>query len=387
MDDNGDGFVEETTTGWSGRLGQSLIGILVGIVLIIGSGILLFWNEGRTVKTTKALQDAAHVLVVLATTTANPANNGKLVYATGDALTDDILQDKDFGVAINAIRLKRMVEFYVWKEEHHTETKKEVGGSETKRTTYTYKKVWSDHLIDSSGFKKREEHVNPSQSAFSSREVWANQVKLGTFSLPRSLLAKLDNFDALPMDSSFIEKMSPAIRGNAQVFQDWCYLGNPQAPNIGDKRVKFQIIRPGTVSLIARQAGASFEPYTAGSGKTVELIEPGTHSPDSMFREAQEENKLIAWALRLLGAVLMFVGILLILKPISVFFDVIPLLGSIAGFGAGLVALVGGLAISLTIIALAWFSYRPLLSIGLIASGIALLFLMKRRKRVALLNQ
>ena len=61
-------------------------------------------------------------------------------------------------------------------------------------------------------------------------------------------------------------------------------------------------------------------------------------------------------------------------------------LGSIAGFGAGLVAFAASLALSLTIIALAWFSYRPLLSVGLIASGIALLFLVKMRKRPAPLN-
>ena len=379
MADDDDRFVETTSTGWFSRIGNSIKGILIGIVLIICAGVLLFWNEGRTVQTTRALDEAAHALVVLAGTTVDPANNGKLVYATGDAVTGETVQDKAFGVAVNAIRLKRTVEYYVWKEEQHTETHKELGGSETKRTTYMYKKVWSDHLIDSSGFKKPQEHVNPRQVAFSSQDFWANQVKLGTFSLPRNLLSKLDNFEPLPMEASLIAKMPPTIKG--QAFENWCYLGNPQTPNIGDQRVQFQTIRPGAVSLIARQTGATFEPYKAASGKDVELIEPGTHSPDNMFNEAQQENKLIAWALRLGGIFLMIIAIALILKPISVFLDVIPLLGDIAGFGTGLVSFVAALSLSFLIIAVAWFSYRPLLSVGLIASGIALIFLMKMRKR------
>ena len=181
------------------------------------------------------------------------------------------------------------------------------------------------------------------------------------------------------MEASLIAKMPPTIKG--QAFENWCYLGNPQTPNIGDQRVQFQTIRPGAVSLIARQTGATFEPYKAASGKDVELIEPGTHSPDNMFNEAQQENKLIAWALRLGGIFLMIIAIALILKPISVFLDVIPLLGDIAGFGTGLVSFVAALSLSFLIIAVAWFSYRPLLSVGLIASGIALIFLMKMRKR------
>lgn len=380
MADDGDSFVEETSTGWFGRIGESFKGILLGIVLIICSGILLFWNEGRTVNTTRALEEAAHALVVLATTTVDPANNGKLVYATGEALTGEILQDKAFGIVVPAIRLKRVVEYYVWKEEQQTETKKEVGGSETKRTTYSYKKVWSDHLIDSSTFKKPQEHVNPSAAQFNSQEFWANQVKMGSFSLPRSLLSKLNNFEALPMDPSLIEKMPQPVRGQAQVSESWCYLGNPQAPNIGDQRVKFEVIRPGAVSLISRQVGSTFEPYTAKSGQTVEMIEPGTRSPESMFKQAHDENKLLAWILRLVGVVLMFIAISLIFKPISVFLDVIPLLGNIAEFGTGLISFMAALVLSLVIIAVAWFTYRPLLSVCLLALGVGLVFLLKMKK-------
>ena len=52
--------VEETTTeSWGSRLGGSIKGVFVGGVLFIAGIPLLFWNEGRSVKTTQALEEGA----------------------------------------------------------------------------------------------------------------------------------------------------------------------------------------------------------------------------------------------------------------------------------------------------------------------------------------
>ena len=45
---------------------------------------------------------------------------------------------------------------YQWKEESHSESQDNLGGSETTTTTYPYDKIWSDSPIDSSYFKKPE---------------------------------------------------------------------------------------------------------------------------------------------------------------------------------------------------------------------------------------
>ncbi|MBI5589532.1 MAG: TMEM43 family protein [Deltaproteobacteria bacterium] len=380
-----DRYDEETTTGWGGRIGESLKGLLFGIVLTVCAGILLFWNEGRTVKMSRALDETSNILVSLQTPAVDPVNNGKPVHVTGDAGTVEVLSDKSFGVSGNAIRLRRSVEIYQWKEAQQTETTKNLGGSSTKHTTYTYTKVWSDHLNSSAAFKKPEGHANPAQVAYGTQDFWANEVKLGSFNLPRSLLQKLTNFESLPMEPSLTEKMPAPLKSQAQVLGDWCYLGNPQTPGIGDLRVKFEIIRPGTVSIVARQVQNTFEPYTASSGKTVELIEPGIHSPDSMFTDAKNENKMIAWVLRAVGAVCIYIGIFLIMRPFSVFLDVIPLIGNIAGFGIGLAAMVIALILSLLIIAAAWFSYRPLLSVVLVCAVVVSILLMgmTKKRRIA----
>ena len=57
-----DSVTEVTTTGWLQRIVQSLVGALIGILLVIGSIVLLWWNEGRAVDAIRALDQGARQL-------------------------------------------------------------------------------------------------------------------------------------------------------------------------------------------------------------------------------------------------------------------------------------------------------------------------------------
>ena len=52
------------------------------------------------------------------------SNDGKLVHLSGKSVTVDVLKDGKFGVSANAIKLKRAVEMYQWKEKTSSKTKK-----------------------------------------------------------------------------------------------------------------------------------------------------------------------------------------------------------------------------------------------------------------------
>ncbi len=67
----------------------------------------------------------------------------------------------------------------------------------------------------------------------------------------------------------------------------------------------------------------------------------------------------------------MFIGFALILRPLSVAADVVPILGNIVGAGAGLVAMVCTAALAPLVIALGWLWYRPLIGIGVLIVGAA----------------
>ena len=101
-------YTETTTTGYFQRLGSSFSGMGLGIVLfIVGSG-LLWWNEGNFVATRNALNEAQGLSMELASVDqVDPAADGKLVHAVGNAVTQDLLIDSIFGVSVQGIQLKR----------------------------------------------------------------------------------------------------------------------------------------------------------------------------------------------------------------------------------------------------------------------------------------
>ena len=154
-------------------------------------------------------------------------------------------------------------------------------------------------------------------------------------------------------------------------------LKNPQ---IGDVRTSFTVIRPHDISLVYKQSGDTFVPYTAKNGKRVALLKDGVHDAAEMFAAAQSANSMMCWLVRLAGFLLMFFGVSMVLKPLSVLADVLPILGDIVevvnAIGAGVVAA----ACSLVTIAVAWLFYRPVLGVLLIAAAVGLVYLKKKAK-------
>ena len=94
-----------TEQGWGSRIGSSIKGLLVGGVLVIGGPVLLFWNEGRAVHRTQALNEGAGSVVEANAAAVDAAKEGKLVHVTGTATTAETLADPLFGVRQNALAL------------------------------------------------------------------------------------------------------------------------------------------------------------------------------------------------------------------------------------------------------------------------------------------
>jgi hypothetical protein len=63
-------ITEVTSQSIFGRIGNSIVGMLFGFVLLVGSIILLFWNEGRAVATAKSLREGAPPLLMCPRTTS-----------------------------------------------------------------------------------------------------------------------------------------------------------------------------------------------------------------------------------------------------------------------------------------------------------------------------
>ena len=101
-----------------------------------------------------------------------------------------------------------------------------------------------------------------------------------------------------------------------------------------------------------------------------------------MFESAKAENNVITWLIRIGGLFGMFIGFAFILSIFAVIGDLVPLVGSIIGFGTSLIALALTAVLGPIVIAIGWIAYRPLLAIGIVAAGLglaALLVYLRRR--------
>ncbi len=375
-----DNLSEVSTQGWFGRIGDSLKGMLFGGVLAAVSVAVLFWNEGRAVRRAEALKEGAGAVVSVGADKVDPANEGKLVHLTAMAVTGETLADNEFGVATNALKLQRVAEMYQWEEKKREERKKNLGGSETTTTTYDYAKRWSEKLIDSTKFKQPAGHTNPASMPYPSRLVTADKITVGAFGLSGLLAGKINNFVELPVER--LEALPEPMRAKAKLHEGRVYLGaDPAVPLVGDLKVGFRVARPALVSLVARQVKGTFEPYATRNGGRIELLQVGEFSAGAMFKRAEEANAFLTWGLRVGGFVVMWIGFMLIAKPLSVLADLVPFIGTVVEFGTGLIAFLLAGVISLVTVAVAWIVFRPLLGAVLLALAIGLPFLVRRMRQ------
>lgn len=362
---------EVTTRSWWTRIKDAFIGILIGIGLIIGAIVLIFWNERHSLHTAQSLEQAHKVLISVPNSPINSQNNLKVVYLSGLATTQDKLTDSLLGITVNAINLNRKVEMYQWEEKTETKTESQIGGSEKQTKTYNYNKKWSSSLIDSSNFKNPQGHQNPATMPIQSLQQYAQKVTVGDFVLPDTLIQQINVSQAVDLSKANNESLQKQFNKPVQWINNELYLGqDPQNPQTGDMRINLTAAYPQNVSIIAQQTGNTLQAYLAPAGETILLLSTGQQSADQMIEHAQSQNTMIAWILRLVSLVMLIGGFSLILNPIVVLADVLPFLGSIVGFGTGIISFICGLSVWIIATAIAWFATRPLISITLIAAVI-----------------
>lgn len=364
-----DSFQVTSSSSWFSRLGKALGGILVGVVLLVVGVLLLFWNEGRAVQTYNSLKEGQGLVIDIMADSVDAANEGKLVHLTGDATAGDLVVDEDFGVSAGALRLRRDVEMYQWQESQKSETRKKLGGGEETVTTYSYAREWSGSRIDSSSFHEPAGHENPSAFPYASLTWDAEDVAVGAFLVPAALVAQLAGFETLavrdvPEGASWPE--------TARLDKGGIFLGaDPARPQVGDVRIRYAVVEPGPVSLIAAQTGNTFANYRTKAGGDIAMVVPGRVPAQQMFEKAISDNTVLTWVLRLVGFVLLWIGFGLLFAPLSVLADIVPLFGNLVGMATGLFAFLLGLALALGVIAFAWLFFRPLLGILLLVLAVA----------------
>jgi transmembrane protein TMEM43 len=372
-------ITEVTSESVFGRIGKSFVGMLIGLALLIGSVVLLFWNEGRAVATAKSLREGAATVIDVPSDNINQANDSKLIHVTGDTAVAEPLEDQLFNISESVIRLRRNIQVFEWKEKKESKTREKIGGGKETTTTYSYEKVWAPELIKTSSFKSPEDHRNPEKLEVPRKEFTSRNATLGQFKLTPEIIGKIPGDEAMAATEEQLSNVSSNLQEKLKVESDRFYLGaDPANPEIGDEKISFTVLRPGTVSVVAAQAKQSFAPYLTQNGREIELVESGNVPSPQMFAHAQAANRTLTWILRAVGFAAMFFGGMLLLGPISAFAHVLPFLGSLVEIGFAIVAFFMSAIVSMLVIAVAWMFYRPLWAVILIVAAIGCILLLKR---------
>lgn len=388
-------YTETTYTGYGTRVKNSFKAIGTGFVLFLGGTALLWWNEGRAVKTDDMLNEAEAATVVMENPSKVDASlDGEFVCGTALATTEDSLIDQQFGFGAKAIAIKRTVRYYQVQEKSKQEKRDKIGGGEETVTTYTYNRGWVTTPINSEGFHDPGyRKINFVLTTVPQEDVWAQNVTFGAYTLPESLIRSISSTEPLKpvIAQNRLESMNEDARhvalrnysssklGNVakshnaeagqfiHVTDNELYIGmTPSSPAVGDVKVTFEKVVPAKVTLIAKVNGNTFEPYKAKNGYTFQTLVMGEKDAAEIYEGEHDTNTIMLWVLRIVGILMVIGGLKGIFGFLETLLKVVPFIANILGWGVGVICTIVGVVWSLIVIAIAWLFYRPLLGIALL---------------------
>lgn len=384
-----------TSRGYGSRLIGSIKGIGIGFLLFIVSFGVLFWNEGR-VDLSKVAEDA---IAVSSEASADRSQaQGKLISTVGALTSDEKISD---GVFLNPgpyLKVTRKVEMYAWKEETSEVTKTKLGGSTETETTYDYVKEWTSSPQNSNNFKFPADHTNPQIQYKNETEV-VNSAKLGgltinangldlpaasPLALSNELLNLPENTELIGTDYVFIPTQIALndLVEDKEFDEDETFVSSFNNPTVGDTRISYRVLSSGTEgTLFGLLDGDKISTFRDKNDNIIFrfFLTDAGGALDTLHKE----YKTALWLFRLLGFLMMWIGLAMILGPLSVLLDVIPFLGSLSRSAVKMITFLVALVLSFITIVISAIlhSIMALLVIIILAGGVAAYFIIQARAK------
>lgn len=200
--------------------------------MFLAGTALLWWNEGRAVKTADMLEEAQEACVDMPKPDKiDRSLDGELVCASAMATTEDSLSDEQFNIGAKAIGLQRSVKYYQWVEHEKTETEDKLGGKEVKTTTYTYTKEWVSSPVESSSFHDPAyQNKNMVLTTVDRYEKWAENVSFGAYKLNDGLIGMISSKEllAFALPTEVLKEMEKNTKAAYERF--YGPIEKPEAP-------------------------------------------------------------------------------------------------------------------------------------------------------------
>lgn len=377
-----------TTKGYGKRLMESFGGMAMGVLLFFASFGVLYWNEGRVDVSTVAVN-----AVEISADEVDTAADGKQVYVYGAVTAEQDLGDGLFLNPKDYLAIQRNVEMYAWTETSKSESDSNLGGSETTETTYTYQTEWISTVPDSSSFYIPTGHTNPAKP-YESEEFRVSEVKVGVYDLDFEKI-ELPNFEKLTVNQDTVTLSGNAIIKDAYVYIPAGTLAPGSSavtggtitgttPQVGDARISYSVIKNGTEGTVfGKLKGEKIEAYVDLDDTGAKVYRFCDSSRDECIAQMHSEYKMMLWIFRAVGFFMMWIGLSMLLGPISTFLDVVPFFGSLSRGLIGVVTLIVALVLSIVTILISMIIHNivALIATLVVLIGIFLWFWKKKGTR------
>lgn len=412
-------FTETTTEGYGSRLKNAFAGVIFGVIMFFGSFVLLWWNEGNSLKNFQTIGEFEESAIQITSDKIDATNNNKPIYVTGNATTEDVIQDNIFPVKLNAMKIERVVEMYQWIEKQTgSKTKEKIGGTKETTKTYEYIQEWDSKYHDSGKYHKKE-FKNPSMR-YKGDSFYAKNVTMGAFNITNLVKSIYDDQQLTISEEEFNTNWdkfkSKAIYNNSTIYFPYA-LEHPKSkktveqqadakteqtdskteqaedvswdnPQVGDIRISFKYTEPKQdVTIIGQQSGNNIIEWVSKVKKNILSLYMGIHSFEDVIQKQKNDAKLQMWICRLVGFLLMFIGLSMIVKPLSMLLAFLPFLKNIVEAGLGFICFAVALILSLITIAIAWIAVRPMFTFGLLGGAFIILVIVIVKKQMVIPKQ
>ena len=381
-----DSYVVKTRTGLGTNAKNSIVGVFVGFLLFLGSFVLLWINEGRL-----DMSKVAKRSVVLTPGVVDPAMNNKWASLTAPVTLTGNLADPLYINPGPYLQLKREVEVYAWVERTTSKEEKQLGGSTETTTQYDYFQEWTraESVKSGSDFKFPDGHRNPTPSVKSER-----------FS---AALAMIGGYSFIPRDAELPEgvalSLTPeVVRPGFLVREGRIYLSafNPMlapgaapgaAPavmqaSLGDARISFEALQaPSSATLFGLTSSGAIVPYVAEDESS--FLRLFTVDRESAIKQLSSEFTTLTWVLRVVGFLLMWIGLQMFFGPINTLLDIVPFLGSAGRFLVGAASFPVALALTIATILISVVFHNIYLLIAVLVILVGLVVWRARSRKSA----
>lgn len=363
---------------------SSFVTAIIGVILFFGSFAVLYINEGREnlgkiAGTAKEITQYEHNL-----------DTGTLIGIKGNITASGYANDT-FLTEGEYVYIARVVEMYAYAEEEHTESKDNLGGSTTTTTTYSYKKEWTTHPKQTSTFKGDASELPENIPTNYNQKITdmplqaqeqGTQLKMGRYSLASAITfsgAKQLDLTEDIINANTLEHY--ALTSNYLLLGDEGIVTS--APRLGDYRISYSVItHSDTGVLLGAIDEDSISAFITPKGGKLYRFLAEASSLNEAVQTLTQEHKVLTWILRIVGFLMMFLGLIAMSGPITSFLSVIPVFSKISRFIFGVIAFLVSLVLTtiIVVVSLVLHNFFLALAVALALLAVTVIIIVRKRK-------